>query len=90
MSREVRLILDQLYTDLQTRPLDFVENSYTLTDKKAQIEYWIGNGFGAYGIWRPVEMNFGFFGNVRFASMLKKWRAATIITRARIANRIGQ
>jgi hypothetical protein len=86
MSREVRLVLDQLYNDLQTRPLDFVESRYTLIDKKAKIEYWLGNGLLFYGVYRPVALGFGLVGCVRFAFMLRKWRAATVIYRSRMAS----
>jgi hypothetical protein len=83
VSREVRLVLNQLYSDLQSRPLDFYEDRHTLKDRATDTEYWTSNGLPFYGVYQPVKLNFGLLGGLRFASMLRKWRAASVIARAR-------
>ena len=56
---------------MKSRPQDFVENTFTLVDKKTGIEYWLGNGFWFYGAKRPFEVSF---------SLYQKWRFYRVLT----------
>lgn len=80
MSRETKLVVDQLIEDFQKRPNDFVCDSITLTDKKTNIIYWVS--VGQAGIWRPYSLPFGWFQTIRFHQGLKKWKAANMINKS--------
>jgi len=79
MSRESKLIVDQLIKDLRDRTMDFTCGECTLDDKKTKIEYWIGNGIILYGICNPYTFRFGIVQGYRFGVALRKWKAANMI-----------
>ena len=73
-----RKILDALEVAISERPSDFSEDAYTLKDKKTGVQYWVANGRWNYGVYRPTDYRFGFFGRRRFAKLLRKWRIARV------------
>jgi hypothetical protein len=86
MSREVKILLDQLEEDMKSRPLDFHENGYRLVDTKTKVEYWIGNGFLFYGAHHPIEVKFNLFEKFRFASLRNKVGCAKIVALSQLQN----
>lgn len=82
MSRATKIVVDNLISDLQKRPRDFVCSEYVLTDKLKRVEYWVANTVSDGGIYRPYKMNFGMVQSWRFHSALNKWKAATNVNAA--------
>jgi len=80
MSRESRLIVDQLISDLEHRAADFKCREYVLSDTKSGIHYWIANGWSFAGIYTPYRMTFGIYQGYRFHKALNKWKAYNMIT----------
>lgn len=75
MSRESKLVVNQLIHDLQHRPYDFVCGEHTLDDKKTGYRYWVANLFCDARIYQPHELRFGFVHGWRFHKALRKWKA---------------
>ena len=69
------LVVDEIVKALQSRPETFSCSEYTLTDKRSEMEFWISNGFGNAGIYRPFEMKFGYWQGRRFHKALLNWKA---------------
>ena len=82
MSKQSRLILEQLEADLRNRPEDFVEGDYRLIDRKGN-EYWIGNGFWFYSSYSPTKLPFSFLQKIKFNTIFNKWRAERLLSNAR-------
>lgn len=83
MSREARLVVNQLISDMQTRPDDFECDEYKLLDRKTNFEYWVANMFFDAKIYRPYELHFGIVHGFRFHSALIKWKAARMLSLSR-------
>ena len=60
---------------MASRPGTFRADRHTLKDTKTGAEYWIGNGFWFYGMYRPSEYGFALIDKWRFGRALRKWRA---------------
>lgn len=76
---------DHAIQAMQERPLDFVMDEFTLTDRATGIKYWIANGFWFYGMYRPNEFNFTLLGQWKFARALNQWRTDWIAWKNREA-----
>ncbi len=75
MSKAVKIVVDNLINDLQSRPLDFRCGEHTLEDKSNGFEYWVANTVFDGGIHLPYKMSFGIIQSWRFHSALTKWKA---------------
>lgn len=72
--------IDAVCHALETRPEDFSEDDDdVLLDKKTGMQYWIYGGFLSYGVYRPVELSFGFFERLRFGMALRRWRDRVVV-----------
>lgn len=69
------MVVDNLIEALKNRPNDFICDNYVLIDGSTKYQYWVANTVFSGGIYRPYEMNFGFFQSLRFHSALNKWKA---------------
>lgn len=79
VSRESKLVVDQLLIEMRDRPNDFKCDDCVLLDTKTNIQYWITNLFFDAGIYKPYEMKFGFIQGWRFHSGLNKWKATNML-----------
>lgn len=79
MSREAKLVVDQLIHDLQHRAEDFKCGEHTLDDSKTGYRYWVANLFFDARIYQPYEMSFGVVQGWRFHRALRKWKAWKMI-----------
>jgi len=78
MSRETKLIVDQLIHDLQNRPKDFQCYTFELHDNKTGFSYWVSE-HGEKGMHKPFKLSFGFIQSIRFIKALNKWKACNMI-----------
>jgi len=79
VSKQTKIIVDQLIKDLQDRPEDFRCDSFALMDNVKNVEYSISKGAFCAGVYRPFEMRLGFYQGVRFFRALEKWKACQVI-----------
>lgn len=79
MSRESKIIVDQLTHDLQHRSQDFICNRNVLADTKTKIFYWITVDAR---VCYPYKMSFGWWQGRRLLKALAKWKANDILIRS--------
>lgn len=66
--------IQKLLDAMEERPLDFVQDLYTLIDTKTGVEIWIANGFWYYGIWLQSKTKFHIMDKIRFRFAFKRWQ----------------
>lgn len=64
----------KLLFEMRERPQDFVLGQHTLTHTPSGQEFWVGNGLGHYGLWRPAEVTFCAADRLLFHRAFIRWR----------------
>ena len=85
MSRETKIVVDQLVKDLRYRPENFTCNEHTLKDSETGLTYWVANGRSSGGVYGPYKMKFGMIQSIRFHAALDKWKAANVLYKCGLA-----
>lgn len=75
----VKIVVDQLISDLQHRPKDFHCTENHIRDKESKLTYCLGSQWFDSGIDSPFKMDFGPWHGWRFHRALKKWKAWKVV-----------